>query len=84
MLNSDQPACELDTETASLVASLANEPSEYLSTVALRTIERLRRLEEEARLSGTSRQTFQKIVSARRVLGDHVEFGRHTGPFLPE
>ncbi|GJD98078.1 hypothetical protein [Methylobacterium iners] len=73
---------ELDAATTSLVVGLAAERADRPSTAALMTIERLRRLEEEVRCSGTTRQTLQKISSARRILGDRVEFGRFTGPFL--
>ncbi len=39
------------------------------------TVETLRRLEHLARSSGSSRQAFQKSLSARRILGDHTYLG---------
>jgi len=77
-------AVDLDRETSTLVTKLRSEPLEDRGVAGALTIERLRRLEEEARCSGTSRQAFQKITSARRLLGDRVQFGPFTGPFLNE
>ena len=77
-------AVDLDRETSTLVTKLRAEPLEDRGVAGALTIERLRRLEEEARCSGTSRQAFQKITSARRLLGDRVQFGPFTGPFLNE
>lgn len=73
---------DIDQETAALVQELSAEPPQDRGAAILITMERLRRLEEEARLSGTSRQAFQKIASARRLLGDKAHFGPFKGPFL--
>lgn len=73
---------DIDHETASLVQDLHAEAPESRGVVALITTERLRRLEEEARCLGASRQAFQKIASARRLLGDRYHFGPLNGPFL--
>lgn len=75
---------ELDSATSSFVVGLATEATAQPSTAALVTIERLRRLEDEVRCSGTTRQTLQKIGSARRILGDQAEFRRFNGPFLTD
>ena len=75
---------ELDPDTNSRIVELAAETAEYKSTAALLMIERLRRLEEDARCLSATRQTLQKITSARRVLGDQAEFGRFKGPFPAE
>ncbi|GJD96115.1 hypothetical protein [Methylobacterium iners] len=72
---------ELDAATSSFVIGLAAEKTDRPSTAALLTIEHLRRLEEEVRSAGTTRQTLQKISSARRILGDHAELGHFKGPF---
>ena len=77
-------ALELDREAASFMATLSIEPSDNPGVAALVTIERLRRLEDQVRCSGATRQTFQKIASARRVLGDQTSFGPIKGPFLPD
>jgi len=42
-------------------------------------VERLRRMEDEARLDGADRQTLQRIMSGRRLLGDRADLG----PILP-
>jgi hypothetical protein len=47
-----------------------------------RIIEDLRRLEEEASFAGASRQTFQKIASAQRLLGDKEPMSLK-GPLYP-
>lgn len=73
---------DIDQETSSLVQELSAEDIQNRSVAALVTTERLRRLEDEARCSGTSRQAFQKIASARRLLGDRAHFGPFDGPFL--
>lgn len=77
-------AIDLDGETSTLVTNLVSEPLEDRGVAGALVVERLRRLEEEARCSGTSRQAFQKITSARRLLGDQVHFGPFKGPFLSE
>ena len=84
MRDFNEGMAELDPATSALVVRLAADNMKYASTAALGAIERLRRLEEVARCSGTTRQTLQKINSARRVLGDHHEFGRFAGPFLAD
>lgn len=66
---------DVDTETAWLVEQLVQSGPEHAAAATVMTIERLRRLEDLARTGGTSRQAFQKIVSARRILGDPTELG---------
>jgi hypothetical protein len=73
---------DIDHETSRLVQELAAEAPQNCRAATSVTSERLRRLEEEARCSGTSRQAFQKIVSARRLLGDKAHFGPFNGPFF--
>ena len=75
---------DIDHETASLVQQLSTEAHNEPGAASFVTAERLRRLEEEARFSGTSRQAFQKISSARRLLGDKAHFEPFKGPFLLE
>lgn len=65
---------KLDDETAVLIQALV-EDAHAPDAAVDRMVERLRRLEEEARLEGTDRQTLQKLASARRLLGDSVEVG---------
>jgi hypothetical protein len=75
---------KLDGEMAGLVQALAEDADAPEAAVG-QMVERLRRLEEEATLEGSDRQTLQKLASARRLLGDPVEVG--TGmlvPFVPE
>ncbi len=66
---------DVDVETAWLVQQLAQDGPERRDAATILTIEKLRRLEDLARNAGTTRQAFQKIVSARRVLGDHADLG---------
>ena len=73
----------IDEETTWLVRTLAVDDDASGAAVGL-LVERLRRLEEAARLEGAGRQTLQKIMSARRVLGDRVDFGKVEKPFAPE
>jgi hypothetical protein len=75
---------ELDPTTSSRIVELAAEKADHKSTAALVMIERLRRLEEDARCLSATRQTLQKITSARRILGDRAEFGCFQGPFPAE
>ncbi|MHC2017775.1 hypothetical protein [Methylobacterium sp. CM6247] len=82
MLSATRNVIDIDFEMASLVQELSAEAVEDRGAAALITTERLRRLEDEARCSGTSRQAFQKIASARRLLGDKAHFGPLNGPFL--
>jgi len=62
------------------LADDADAPSEAVGLL----VERLRRLEEVAHLEGAGRQALQKIMSARRVLGDRIDFGRIEVTFAPE
>lgn len=66
---------DVDPETAWLVEQLVQDGPDSREAATILTIEKLRRLEDLARHAGTNRQAFQKIVSARRILGDHAEFG---------
>src|SRR4051794_13859878 len=67
---------DIDDHTAWLIQQIAlNGPHSADAATAL-TIEKLRRLEDLARNAGASRQAFQKIVSARRVLGDRASLGQ--------
>ena len=74
---------DINDETTCQVQTLAENTDTSGAAVGL-MVERLRRLEEEARLEGASRQTLQKIMSARRVLGDRLDFGKVRAPFAPE
>ncbi|GJD92376.1 hypothetical protein BHAOGJBA_5930 [Methylobacterium hispanicum] len=65
---------KLDDATAGLVQALA-EDADAPNAAVDRMVERLRRMEEAAKLGGSDRQTLQKLASARRVLGDPVEVG---------
>ena len=76
-------SANIDDETTWLVQTLADDAEAPSAAVGL-LIERLRRLEEEARLERAGRQALQKIMSARRVLGDRIDFGRVEAPFAPE
>ena len=73
----------LSEETTSQVQTLADNADRAGPAVGL-MVERLRRREEEARLEGAGRQTLQRIMSARRVLGDRLDFGRVKTPFASE
>jgi hypothetical protein len=73
----------LNEETTFQVQTLVDNADTSGAAVGL-MVERLRRLEEEARLEGAGRQTLQKIMSARRVLGDRLDFGRVKTPFASE
>ncbi|AYO83192.1 hypothetical protein EBB05_13580 [Methylobacterium brachiatum] len=63
-----------DDEITWLVLTLAEEADVSGAAVGL-MVERLRRMEDEARLGGADSQTLQRIMSGRRVLGDRVDFG---------
>jgi hypothetical protein len=65
---------KLDDAMAGLVQALA-EDADAPDAAVDRMVERLRRMEEAAKLGGSDRQTLQKLASARRVLGDPVEVG---------
>lgn len=71
----DAQRADIDSETAWLVQQLVQDGPEPAAAATILTIEKLRRLEDVARNAGTSRQAFQKIVSARRILGDRVDLG---------
>jgi hypothetical protein len=74
---------DIDDETTWLVQTLAGEVEVADAAIGL-MIERLRRMEDEARLEGAGRQTLQKIMSARRLLGDRLDFGRVRASFSAE
>lgn len=74
---------DIDDETTWLVQTLAGEVEVADAAIGL-MIERLRRMEDEARLEGAGRQTLQKIMSARRLLGDRLDFGRVSASFSAE
>ena len=61
-------------DITSLVRALATEADASGAATGL-MVEQLRHMEDEARLGGTDRQTLQRIMSARRVLGDRMDFG---------
>lgn len=73
----------IDAETTAMVRTLAADGGPPGAAVG-QLVERLRRLEEEARLEGAGRQTLQKLMSARRVLGDRMVLGRFPAAFAPE
>lgn len=75
---------DLDDETIQLVHDMKMEGALDASASRLLMIERLRRLEDFARIRGATRQTFQKICSARRVLGDTQGFGKVNVPFIAD
>lgn len=75
MLEPSSSCIDIDPETAELVQVLSTDPLQTESVTTLLTIENLRRLEDEARCAGTSRQAFQRIMSARRLLGDRTQYG---------
>ncbi|WP_162596061.1 hypothetical protein [Methylobacterium sp. 17Sr1-1] len=75
---------ELDGELSDLVLELAHDHDASCDALTVRTIEELRRLEDLARHSGDNRQTLQKIMSARRILGDRVDFGPIDAPGSPQ
>lgn len=67
---SRQPNAEL----TDLVRALAGD-SDVSTAPKCLAVERLRRLEEEARLANGDRQTLQRLISARRLLGDGLDLG---------
>lgn len=71
---------EAADDVTALVRTLVEDNATSEVAVSL-MVERLRRMEDEARLAGADRQTLQRIMSARRVLGDRVEFGPPRAPF---
>jgi hypothetical protein len=68
-----------DLELTDLVKALARDADAPDASVCL-TVERLRRLEEAARLGDGDRQTLQKLASARRILGDQLDLGKAASP----
>ncbi|WP_455989191.1 hypothetical protein [Methylorubrum extorquens] len=72
----------LDGETDLLAQLLLGRGVYGRDAAVSRIIEDLRRLEEEASFAGASRQTFQKIASARRLLGDKEPMSLK-GPLYP-
>lgn len=73
----------IDAETTAIVQALAGDEGPPGAAVG-QMVERLRRLEEEARLEGAGRQTLQKLMSARRVLGDDMALGGPPAAFTAE
>jgi len=67
---------DLDEHTAWLVQQLVNNGPRSADAATALTVEKLRRLEDLARNAGTSRQALQRILSARRVLGDRADLGQ--------
>jgi hypothetical protein len=74
---------DIDAETTELVRNLAKDATPAGAAVG-QMVERLRRLEDEARQEGAGRQTLQKLMSARRVLGDRTVLGRLPAMFATE
>ena len=66
---------DLDSDTIWLVQTLAQEKLGKQHAATFLTIEKLRRLEDLARCGGGSRQDLQRIMSARRILGDRADLG---------
>jgi hypothetical protein len=78
----DTTSVALDREADLLAQLLHGEGIHGRDAAVSRIIEDLRRLEEEASFVGASRQTFQKIASARRLLGDKEPMSLK-GPLYP-
>ncbi len=78
----DAASVAFDREAGLLAQLLAGEGVYGRDAAVSRIIEDLRRLEEEASFAGASRQTFQKIESARRLLGDKEALSLK-GPLYP-
>lgn len=78
-----EPMCAMngqpDLELTDFVEALARDVNAPDASVCL-IVERLRRLEEEARLGDGDRQTLQKLASARRILGDRLDLGQTASP----
>lgn len=74
---------DIGEETSALVRALAAD-ADTSGAIVGGVVERLHRMEDQARLEGAGRQALQKIMSARRVLGDRVDFGRASASFAPE
>ena len=74
---------DIDAETTELVRNLAGDAAVSEAAVG-QMVERLRRLEDEARQEGAGRQRLQKLMSARRVLGDRMVLGGLPAMFAAE
>ena len=83
MLNDIPDAFSLDDETCWISTARTEGGLVPYGAATARMIERLRRLEDQARCAGASRQTFQRLASARRLLGDGVHVKPFAGPFGP-
>ncbi|WP_238193408.1 hypothetical protein [Methylobacterium frigidaeris] len=79
---SDLLPADLDDETIQLVHDMRMEGALDAGASRLFMIDRLRRSEDFMRVRGATRQDFQKISSARRILGDKGGFGKIKVPFL--
>lgn len=66
---------EIDNELSEAVIDLAARGTLAPSALMTLTIEKLRRLEDRLRSSGEPPQEMQKVMSARRILGDFVNLG---------
>ncbi|WP_156312179.1 hypothetical protein [Methylobacterium platani] len=75
---------DLDAETIKLISDMQMDGVLDESATRSMMIERLRRLEDFARANGSTRQIFQKISSARRLLGDKEDFGKILAPFVAD
>ena len=71
----------LDDEACWISAARAAGGHDPDGEAARRMVERLRRLEASERTRGGSRQTLQRIMSARRLLGDTADLGPYARPF---
>ena len=71
----DADRANLDNDTTRLVQNLAQEKLGNQHAALILTIEKLRRLEDLARCGGGCRQDLQRIISARRILGDCADLG---------
>lgn len=65
---------EANDRITSLVRTLA-ENADASDAAVGQLIERLRRMEDGVRLDGADKQTLQRIMSGRRILGDMADFG---------
>lgn len=81
---SDLLPADLDDETIQLVHNMRMEGALDASASRIFMIERLRTLEDFMRVRGATRQVFQKISSARRILGDKYGFGKINVPFVAD
>lgn len=70
-------------EITRLVRALAEDGDAAAAAVGL-MVERLRRLEDEVRMGDADRQTLQRIMSGRRVLGDRADLGSAEPPGAAE